>query len=105
MAPETTVRNEVELLYAIGACIPDSENQNFHAVTIVLWDYRVVVANYYECSELEVDVKTSDFIFTDCKPLIPFVDNLLKNENSFVTETGTHNMTCTLKWSIKPKKL
>jgi len=88
------------LMDRIGAgCNPHDEGPE--VVRVVLWDLRVVVGTYFDCGPKELDVvdHNSDVIF-DNRKLQPFVSRLLDKGMPFVTETGSHDMICTLRWTI-----
>lgn len=89
-----------ELLEIIGASGPDPSDRGPVVVRVMLEDGRIIEARYYRCEESELDARTKYDVFFDVEPLIPFVEKLLSEGKSFVTETGTHDMVCTLKWTI-----
>ena len=92
-----TVANIATLIDAVAAgSMGEAGNP---AVEITLWDGRSVIGTYD--NEAFPDITSEfDFIDDDAK-LRPFVEKLLADGASFVTQTGEDDAVCTLKWEIK----
>jgi len=91
-----------QLIDAVGAGCFDPRDSGPVVVRCELWDGRVVIASYYRRQESEVadiDWYGGDVI-TDDTVIRPFVEKLLESGTSFVTEVGSSDMVCTLKWEL-----
>jgi hypothetical protein len=99
--PNADVRNALMLLDIIGASGPDPSDPGPVVVQIDLGG-KVIEASYYK-GKKDPDVVSRHDIFYDIKPLMPFLERMLFDEEDFVTETGSHDMVCTLEWTICKK--
>lgn len=90
------------LIDAVGAGCYDPTAKGPVVVRLELWDDRVVTASYYRREEGETpDIDCQDEIIWDDATIRPFAENLINEGKSFVTETGTSDTVCTLKWELQ----
>jgi len=94
-----SVKNLTELLDAIAAGDTAGESGGLVAVKIKLWDGREVIGSHEADFEPSVTSEL-DFIDDDAK-LRPFVETLVTEGKSFVTQTSGGDLVCTLLWEIK----
>ncbi len=100
MKTEHQATNIDQLLDMIGAGVLDPSSTGKNVVTISLWDGRTIYGNYHRCEQDELDAETNHDMFMDTTPLVPLVQKLLDESTPFITETGTSDMVCTLRWTI-----
>jgi len=97
------IRNIPHLLDLVGASGPNPSYRGPKVVEATLWDGRKVSASYYKGpKETNPDARSRFDIFYDVEPLRPLVKHLLESGESFVTDTGSDDMVCTLEWSMTP---
>ncbi|MBU1179953.1 hypothetical protein KJ885_03345 [Patescibacteria group bacterium] len=90
-----------KLLDIVGASNINPSDRGPVVVRVNLSDGRVIKATYHNCKMQEIDVSSPYDIFLETEPLVPFVKELLSKGKSFITDTGSHDMVCTLKWTIE----
>lgn len=96
------ISNKNMLIDAIGAGNSDPSARGPVVVSLNLWDGRRIEGAYYRGSEMP-DVTAREDVIWDTGALRPFVEKLLAEDASFITETGSHDMVCTLQWTILDK--
>jgi hypothetical protein len=90
-----------QLIDQVG-CGADFDTHTLRAITIILWDGRKVVGTYCTSEPgVRPDVKSDDDVIWDDGVLRPFIEKLLKEGASFVTETGESDTLCDLRWTIE----
>ncbi len=92
--------NMSQLIDAIGAGSPDPSTRGPVVRQINTWDGRTVIGSYHRCEKKELDISVRECIIIDDKLLLPFIQRLLDNGTPFITETGSHDMVCTLQWKF-----
>ncbi|MEA1925790.1 MAG: hypothetical protein U9M90_00895 [Patescibacteria group bacterium] len=100
-APEIEIHqagNMTELLDVIAAGT-DPYVLGPEAVRIEYQDY-IIRGMHYFGNENPDTVCNLDYL-VDMDQLRPLVEKLLRDKTSFITETGTHDMVCTLVWMIQ----
>jgi len=88
-----------QIIDAIGASGPDPSAFGPEVVEIT-WENKTITGSYYKGKKYPDVISKEDVIFDDAA-LRPYVELLLSERKSFVTETGTHDMVCTLIWERK----
>ena len=88
-----------QLIDAIGAGNSDPQAKGPVVVILKLWDGRIVTGSYYRGDE-KPDVTGPEDIIWDNEKLNPFVEKVLRDGSGFITETGSDDTVCTLKWQI-----
>jgi hypothetical protein len=99
--PNAHIVDARTLLDIIGASGPDPSDPGPVVVQIDFGDQKIE-ASYYR-GEKDPDVVSRHDYFIDVKPLMPFLTRMLFDNEGFVTETGSHDMVCTLEWTIHNK--
>ena len=94
-------RRIARVIDAVGAGCFDPHDRGPVVVQIKLWDGRTVEGAYHRCEESELNVvdHEGDLIWDD-NALRPFVEKLIAEKTPFVTETGSDDMMCTIRWTI-----
>ena len=105
---EYDIENVPQLRDLIAAGVMDPEAKGPVVVNANLWDGRTVIGTFNtKVKEIDGekymvgDVETTDYMFFNERSLVPFVDKLLSDGESFFTVTGTHDEVCSLEWSIQ----
>ena len=100
------INNQAELVDVIGVGSSDPKDPGSTVVELSLWNGLIVTSSYYRAEESELDVVSPADVIYDDEKLQLFVEKLLNEGRPIVTETGSHDMVCTLKWEIsKPVDL
>ena len=94
--------NMAQLLDNIGAGVFDPSDPGPKVISVMLNDGRSVVAHYYRGPKTPDVTSRRDYIDDD-EAMRPHASALLETGTTFITETGSHDMVCTLEWSIEPK--
>ncbi|MBU0531414.1 MAG: hypothetical protein ABIG32_01485 [Candidatus Uhrbacteria bacterium] len=92
--------NIKKLVDHVGAGVMDPGERGPIPLRVLIWDGRVVVASYYKGTKTP-DVTSRLDVIIDDVAMRPHVEALLRDDTSFITETGSHDMVCTLEWSIR----
>jgi hypothetical protein len=96
------IGNLASLIDAIGAGCSDPSAKGPVVVRLELWTGQIVTASYYQRDEDETpDIECLEQIIADNEVIRPFAEGLVIEGKSFVTETGSDDMVCTLRWEIK----
>jgi len=95
------IAGRAHLIGLVAASLTDPKDRGPKVVEATLWDGRIVSATYYRGPKFRSpDAESRHEIFYDMGPIIPLVDKLLEDGESFVTVTGSHDTVCSLEWSI-----
>ncbi|MDD5489394.1 MAG: hypothetical protein PHP25_01790 [Candidatus Moranbacteria bacterium] len=99
----TRVSSLIQLIDVIGAGNPNPSASGPVVVEIELQGEigmsRTVIGSYYE-GEKKPDVTARTDYIADDEALRPFIQKLITRGESFITETGSSDMVCTLEWTI-----
>jgi len=95
--PLTTVAGLVDI---IGAGNPDPSASGPVVVQATLMEDKRVVKGCYYKGPKTPDITSKFDVIMDDIALRKHVDALMKDGTSFITETGTSDMVCTLEWTI-----
>jgi hypothetical protein len=95
-------KNLQMLFDVIGAgCDPRNEEGPI-VVEATLWDGRKVIGSYYRREDPDIHpvLQSTTEVIWNNEDLEPFIEQLLEEGTTFVTDTGEEDYACTLKWEI-----
>lgn len=100
------IKNMAHLIELIGAGVMNPKDPGPTPIVAELWTGDFITATYYNLKPNEKpDIRSHLDIILDDPAIQRHAERLMKDGTPFVTDTGSSDMVCTLRWEMVRKTL